>query len=119
MGARGPFGVDPAPRRLIMVRRSIVLVLPLLAAFALVGPEAAHGGTHQWTFPGTNCPTTLQACIDGADPGDVIFLDTNTTVMEDLSITKSLTLRAANGFLPAVQYVNVLGDGSGGALDVT
>ena len=88
-----------------MVRRSVVLVLPLLAAFVLVAPGAARGGTHQWTFPGTDCPTTLQDCIDGADPGDVIFLDTNSPIMEDLSITKSLTLRAAAGFLPAVQYV--------------
>jgi hypothetical protein len=104
---------------LVVLRRSVVLVLPLLAAFVLVAPDVARGGTHQWTFPGVECPTTLQACIDGADPGDVIFLDTNATVMEDLFITKSLTLRAAAGFLPAVQYVNVLGDGSGGTLDVT
>src|SRR3954454_6453460 len=102
-----------------MVRRSAGLVLPLLAAFVFVAPGAARGGTHQWTFPGADCPTTLQACIDGADPGDVVFLDTNATIAEDLMITKSLTLRAANGFLPAVQYVNVLGDGSGGALHVT
>jgi hypothetical protein len=102
-----------------MVRRSVVLVLSLLAAFVLVAPGAARGGTHQWTFPGTDCPMTLQDCIDGADPGDVIFLDTNSPIMEDLSITKSLTLRAAAGFLPAVQYVNVLGDGSNGDLHVT
>lgn len=102
-----------------MLRRSVVLVVPVLVALVLVAPGAARGGTHQWTFPGADCPTTLQACIDGADPGDVVFLDTNGTIMEDLSVTKSLTLRAAAGFLPAVQYVNVLGDGSNGDLHVT
>ncbi|HXJ67110.1 MAG TPA: hypothetical protein VNN79_25435, partial [Actinomycetota bacterium] len=103
-----------------MPRRTIALVASALVALLLVTPASpAAAGTHQWTYPSTSCPTTLQSCIDGADPGDTIFVATNTPIMEDLSITKSLTLRAAQGFLPAVQYVNVVGDGSGGALDVT
>jgi Ca2+-binding RTX toxin-like protein len=104
----------------VKVRRAVAMGVPMLvAAFVAVPFTPAGAGTHQWTFPGADCPTTLQACIDGADPGDTILLDTNDTIMEDLSITRSLTLRGAQGFLPAVQYVNVVGDGSGDALAVT
>jgi len=47
------------------------------------------------------CDSTLQACIDQAAPGDEVQIDTNGPIAESVSITKSVTLRAAQGFAPA------------------
>lgn len=50
-------------------------------------------------YPGNApCNSTLQACIDSADPGDVIQTDAN-SIDENISINKSLTLMPAPGRL--------------------
>lgn len=55
------------------------------------------------TYPGdAPCGGTLQACIDGAAAGDTVELATNGSITEDLEIGKSLTLRAADGFVPII-----------------
>ncbi|NEZ04936.1 right-handed parallel beta-helix repeat-containing protein [Wenzhouxiangella sp. XN201] len=63
--------------------------------------QLASGET--FTYPGgAPCQGTLQACIDGAAAGDTVELATHASIMEDLQIAKSLTLRAAEGFLPII-----------------
>jgi len=56
-----------------------------------------------WVWPDVNppCDGTLQACIEQAAPGDGVQIRTNGPISESVSITKSLTLRAAQGFAPA------------------
>jgi hypothetical protein len=76
------------------------ILLPILLA---VTPAAAD----VLTFPGAApCNATLQACIDGAGAGDVIEIATDTPIDEDLEVEKSLTLRAAAGFEPAIAPLN-------------
>lgn len=76
----------------------------LLLSFSSVAVSAVSGGTITWSGPASPCGTTLQACINGATPGDVIEVATNVPIYEDLTIEKSLTLTAALGFSP------ILGD---------
>ena len=47
------------------------------------------------------CTGTLQACIDQAAPRDGVEIATEQPIDESISITKSLTLRAAQGLAPA------------------
>ncbi len=55
------------------------------------------------TYPGPGaCGTTLQACIDVSAKGDVVEIATDDRIQEDLSLQKSMTLRAAPGFHPVV-----------------
>lgn len=62
-----------------------------------------------YTYPGPPpCDTTLQACIDGAIPGDVVEIATNGPIDESLEIEKSLTLRAAPGFSPLLPDFNTI-----------
>jgi hypothetical protein len=77
-----------------------------LASLLLAGP-AAQAATLTWpNLLGVGaCTGTLQACIDGAAPGDTVqigaddllFPDAYTAVDEFITIGKSLTLRAAVG----------------------
>jgi hypothetical protein len=81
--------------------RSYWSVLPTMAVLAL--PAAADVRT----FPGSApCNATLQACIDGADPGDVVEIATNTAIDESLEVSKSLSLRPAAGFSPVIAALN-------------
>ncbi|MBH1965917.1 MAG: hypothetical protein I8H77_16350 [Comamonadaceae bacterium] len=55
------------------------------------------------SYPGAApCNGTLQACIEAADPGDLIELAFDTTNAEALDIRKSVTLRPAAGRTPTV-----------------
>lgn len=57
------------------------------------------------TYPGAApCNTTLQACVTGAASGDTIDIATDTPIAEFVDIDKSLTIQAAPGFSPQVQY---------------
>ena len=76
--------------------------LALAAAATLVGAilfatSPAQGATVDYPSSAP-CNTTLQACIDGVSAGSTIRITTNTPIVEDISIDKSLTLRAASGF---------------------
>jgi hypothetical protein len=69
--------------------------------FSLAVIPSANADTH--TYPGTApCDTTLQACINGVSSGDTIRLETDAAIDEDLTIAKSLTLKAAPGFRPII-----------------
>jgi hypothetical protein len=74
-----------------------------LALAALLAAAPAGAATRTW--PGAApCATTLQACIAGADAGDVVEVASNGPINESLEIFgKSLTLRAAAGFSPVLQ----------------
>jgi len=55
------------------------------------------------TYPGdAPCDASLQACLDGAAAGDIVELATSAPIDETLEITKGLTLRAAEGFVPVI-----------------
>lgn len=81
------------------------------------------------TFPGpAPCDSTLQACINGANSGDIIEIATDNRIDEDLNIAKSLTIRPAAGFSPLIgnpdplnpNDVNVADAGlGGGSVSVT
>ena len=72
-----------------------------LIVLGLAVPRSARADTR--TYPGpAPCNTTLQACINGATAGDTIELATNSAIDENLTISKSLTLRGATGFDPVI-----------------
>ena len=73
----------------------------LLSLGTALGAQAADR-----SYPGAApCDTTLQACIDGADSGDRILLQTNDYIAEDVVIHKSLTLAAELTVQPSVRTV--------------
>lgn len=75
--------------------RNLTLALPIAAVAGSVCAETLR-------FPGpAPCDSTLQACIDGADPGDTVLVDSNGP-FPGLSIAKSLHLRAAFDRLPTL-----------------
>jgi len=73
--------------------------------FPLALASIAPAGAATRTWPGAApCATTLQACIAGADAGDVVEVASDGPINESLEIFgKSLTLRAAAGFSPVLQ----------------
>jgi hypothetical protein len=75
-------------------------VVMLLFIATVAAP--AGGAIHTWSGPASPCGSTLQACINGATPDDIVRVATNTPIQEDLDIQKSLTLEAALGFSPVI-----------------
>jgi hypothetical protein len=80
--------------------RSMLTSLVLLLSSAAVSPVSS--ATHTWSGPASPCGSTLQGCINGAAPGDIVRVATNVPIEEDLTIDKSLTLTAAPGFTPTL-----------------
>jgi hypothetical protein len=79
------------------------LMRAIVAAPLLGGVPASYAAT--LTFPGAApCNTTLQACVTGAGANDTIEIATNTPIAEFVDIDKSLTIQAAAGFTPQVQF---------------
>ncbi len=91
--------MSPCTLRHVARRTLPSMLLPL--ALASIAP--AEAATRTW--PGAApCATTLQACIAGADAGDVVEVASDGPIGESLEIFgKSLTLRAAAGFSPVLQ----------------
>lgn len=86
--------------------RSLALASVMLsstAALAAVWPGVAP------------CAATLQACIDGVPAGDTVRIATDDPVLEDLSITKSLTLTREVGFEPTISGEILLSSGMSSA----
>ncbi|WP_028601935.1 hypothetical protein [Ottowia thiooxydans] len=75
--------------------RTMLALTACLAAWPTFGATLSYPGA-------APCNGTLQACIDAADPGDVIELAFDTTNAEGLDIQKSLTLRPAAGRTPTL-----------------
>jgi RTX calcium-binding nonapeptide repeat (4 copies) len=80
------------------------LLFILLAAT----PTASSGGSRQ-VYPG--CGETFKACVSATPPGGKIVLNTNKllTVPKDLTIRKSLTVEAGDGFKPKIGRQNGVG----------
>jgi Ca2+-binding RTX toxin-like protein len=78
----------------------------LVTSGVLLAAAPASAGV-TWTYPSVSCSSTLQACIDGANPGDVVELATNTPIPETAFAYRDLTLRAAAGFDPTLLGVDV------------
>jgi hypothetical protein len=86
--------------------RPRIFIFALLAA--LFGPHETHAVTYTWNGPASPCGSTLQNCINFASAGDVVQVATNVSINEDLTIDKSLTLRAAPGFSPALSPLRIV-----------
>src|SRR5262245_16232092 len=76
----------------------------LAAIAALAGPATVAKADlpilRIWPGGEFPCNTTLQACVDGAGPGDGIRIATDGPINESISFQKCLTLKAAPGFHP-------------------
>jgi len=69
---------------------------------------AAWGTTYTWPGPAP-CASTLQSCIDAVADGSRIEIATNTPIGENLSVyDRSLTLTAADGYVPALSATHWL-----------
>lgn len=96
--------------------RMIASAFAATLAFGLiVAPSGALAGSSKLSFP-HDC-ATLQACIKHVASGGVVQIDTNSTVMEDIAIHKSLTLRSAPGRHGGVRSIEV--SSTSKRLDVT
>lgn len=73
----------------------------LIILFLLLFSVTGHTVTRTW--PGAApCNSSLQACIDGSAANDTILVASNGPIDESLVINKSLVLKAAPGFRPAL-----------------
>ena len=81
-------------------RSMLIPVVLLLFSFTTLEGSPASAATRTWSGPASPCGSTLQGCINGASPGDIVEVATNVPINEDLTIDKSLTLTAALGFTP-------------------
>jgi hypothetical protein len=87
------------------VRRMVVLgIVSLVIVLGWPTPSSASATVHTYPSASPPCNTTLQACIDGASPGDVIRIVTNTPIAEIPIIGKSLTLEAGAGYHPVIEF---------------
>ena len=81
------------------------------AAIALASAVPAGAALRTWPGP-SPCNTTLQACLDAADAGDIVEVASDGPVTGPIELyRKSLTLRAAAGFSPVFQagsFTNVI-----------
>ena len=83
----------------------VIAAAALFGGLSEIGVAATLTWPNPFGLPGAFCNTTLQACLDGAAAGDVVqigaddslFPDRYTTVDENLTINKSLTLRGVRG----------------------
>lgn len=83
--------------------------MPLLLAGPLIGAliSIQPGPNQLHVYPqSAGCTTTVQDCIDNAIAGDIIDVASNTPIVEDLFIRRSLVLRAAPGFSPVIGVEN-------------
>jgi hypothetical protein len=80
--------------------RSILIPLSVFLVCVMVSPVSAL--THTWSGPASPCGSTLQGCINGAAPGDIVRVATNVPINEDITVAKSLELTAAPGFSPVI-----------------
>ena len=76
-------------------RSTLIPVVLLLFSFTTLEGSPASAATRTWSGPASPCGSTLQGCINGASPGDIVEVATNVPINEDLTIDKSLTLKGA------------------------
>lgn len=69
--------------------KHLAAVAGLLAVLSLCATPVL-GAIRTW--PSAGCPSTLQACVDGAVAGDEVRVETVTPILENLTIAKSLNL---------------------------
>jgi hypothetical protein len=100
--------------------RRTTIIPWLLFGMSAGGARPALATLRIW--PGSSdCPTTLQACIDGAVAGDQIMISTSDPIDESPTINKSLVLRNLPGVAPvfAADRTIVATDGAGATFDLT
>jgi hypothetical protein len=79
----------------VPVRRvlTFVALVALVSLSLSTGAQPARAGGPTWNYP-ADC-ATVQACIDAAGPGDSVFMSAD-SANENVSITKSVSLKSAN-----------------------
>lgn len=84
----------------------LALRIGTCACLVTTAPSARAGGPVTWSWPDPGwfpCYGTLQACVDYASPDDTVEIQTDEPIYEaSITIAKSLTLRAAPGFMPFI-----------------
>ena len=85
------------------------LALPTMMFAAMLATTAAHAAVWPGAVP---CAATLQECIDAVPAAETVLVATDTPVVEDLSITKSLTLTRQPGFSPTISGQMLLASGA-------
>jgi len=82
--------------------RSLALLAGLSPCLLLI--PAAHAGVAVSVWPGAApCNTTLQACIDATADGNVVSVNTDTSIAESLNLyNRSLSVVAAEGRHPSL-----------------
>lgn len=98
------------PSMRCMQRRTQRMVIAF-ATIALASTVPAGAALRTW--PGSSpCNTTLQACLDAADAGDIVEVASDGPITGPIELyRKSLTLRPASGFSPVFQagsFTNVI-----------
>jgi predicted outer membrane repeat protein len=85
------------------------------SGFGMPQPQKAAAPATTRTYPSGSspCNTTLQACLSGSNPGDVINVAANTYITNQLVITRAITLQGAG---PSNTILRA--DGSHGVIDV-
>lgn len=96
------------PHGMRRARRQMRGPVIALAAIALASTIPASAALRTW--PGASpCNSTLQACLDAADAGDIVEVASDGPVTGPIELyRKSLTLRAAAGFTPVFQAGSVI-----------
>ncbi len=69
-------------------------VLALGVVFTSLPQAQARPQSQTWTWPGANCPTSLQACIDQASDGDTLDIVPGTYITS-VTVNKSITLTSS------------------------
>jgi len=85
----------PHARSIAAASLALVLLTSLPASAGEPPPSTKY-------YPSTCGTATLQLCIDLAVSGDTILIDTDTPIVESLTIGKRLTLGAAPTFEPTI-----------------
>ena len=85
-------------RNALRVTAAVISVAGAVLALGLVFtslPQAqARPQSQTWTWPGANCPTSLQACIDQAADGDTLDIVPGTYITS-VTVNKSITLTSS------------------------
>src|SRR5579885_946666 len=94
-----------------MARRTILGSIVFCTVFWAIAAHAMPVSPITFLYAGPGgapapCNTTLQACINGAFPGDTIEIATNARIDESLTIDKSLSLISGGGFAPLIGSAN-------------
>jgi predicted outer membrane repeat protein len=90
------------PRTLIRLALALVVVITTLVAIGLVLAQSPLAPAGSYTYPGlAPCDTTLQACLDGLNDGDVIHILPG-EYTASLTLNKAVSLIGSDPLTPTI-----------------